>query len=46
MASGSVDGIRAAMIHTMLDKLSDNMRDKFGARGRDLLEALLNYVSD
>ena len=43
MASGSVDGIRAAMIHTMLDKMSDTVRDRFGAKYRNLWEAWADY---
>jgi hypothetical protein len=39
-----IDGARAGLVHYMLDGLSDNWKKQFGgAKGRDLIEAVLNY---
>ena len=43
---GGIDGARVGLIHYMLDGLSDHWKKQFGgARGRDLVEAALNYNS-
>lgn len=43
---GGVEGARAGMIHYLLDGLSDQWKHKFGgAKGRDLIEAVMNYNS-
>jgi hypothetical protein len=43
-AIAGVDGARAGLVHYMLDGLSDQWKQKFGgAKGRDLIEAVMNY---
>lgn len=40
---GGTEGVRAAVIHTLLDGLSDRWkRDYGGARMRDAIEAVMN----
>jgi hypothetical protein len=40
---GGLPGMRAALTHILIDKLSDNLKFKYGTRFRDLWEASLNY---
>ena len=42
--AGGYEGARVAMVHLMLDKYSDNLKERYGARGRDLINAFLNYL--
>jgi hypothetical protein len=40
---GGLPGMRAALTHILLDKLSDNLKFLYGRSFRDLLEAAWNY---
>jgi len=41
---GGMPGARAGLVHYMLDGLSDTWKKQFGgAKGRDLIEAVMNY---
>jgi hypothetical protein len=35
--------MRVALTHILLDKLSDNLKFRYGTRFRDLVEAAWNY---
>jgi hypothetical protein len=35
--------MRAALTHILMDKLSDNLKFRYGTRFRDMVEAAWNY---